>query len=108
MTSQKYFGATAKDFDRTAVGLAMFCSIPINLVERSLVQKRWEQLLVFAKVADFSWATAKALLLLKGGQGDLTPSDLDQCFATFSRMQQKTAATALQFYRMRERAERAT
>jgi uncharacterized protein (DUF2336 family) len=100
--------ATAKDFDRTAVGLAMFCSIPINLVERSLVQKRWEQLLVFAKAADFSWPTAKALLLLKGGQGDLTPSDLDQCFATFSRMQQKTAATALQFYRMRERAERAT
>jgi uncharacterized protein (DUF2336 family) len=97
--------AAAKDFDRTAVGLALLCSVPINLVERSLVQKRWEQLLVFAKAAGFSWPTAKALLLLKGSQGDLTTSDLDQCFATYSRMQQKTAATALQFYRMRERAE---
>jgi uncharacterized protein (DUF2336 family) len=96
--------ATAKDFDRTAVALALVLELPINLVERSLVQKRFEQLLVFAKAADFSWETAKALLLLKAGHGDLATSDLDQCFATFSRMQQKTATTALQFYRLRERA----
>lgn len=96
--------AAAKDFDRTAIALALVCKVPINVVERSLVQKRFEQLLVFAKAADFSWETAKALLLLKAARGDLATSDLDQCFATFSRMRQKTAVTALQFYRLRERA----
>jgi hypothetical protein len=60
--------------------------------------------LVFAKAAGFSWATAKALLLLKAGQGDLAQTELDQCFATFSRLQRKTATMALQFYRLRERA----
>ena len=98
--------AAAKNFDRTAVALALLLELPINLVERALVQKRFEQLLVFAKAAGFSWETARALLLLKAGRGDLAPSDLDQCFATFSRLQQKTATTALQFYRLRERAGR--
>jgi uncharacterized protein (DUF2336 family) len=98
--------AAAKDFDRTTIALALVARVPINVVERSLMQKRFEQLLVFAKAAGFSWETAKALLLLKAGRGDLATSDLDQCFATFSRMQQKTAVTALQFYRLRERAGR--
>jgi uncharacterized protein (DUF2336 family) len=96
--------ATAKDFDRTAVALALVLELPIKLVERSLVQKRFEQLLVFAKAAGFSWETAKALLLLKAGRGDFAHVELDQCFASFSRLQQNTAATALQFYRLRERA----
>jgi uncharacterized protein (DUF2336 family) len=96
--------AAARDFDRTAVALAMVLELSINLVERSLVQKQFEQLLVFAKAAGFSWATAKALLLLKAGQGDLAQTELDQCFATFSRLQRKTATMALQFYRLRERA----
>lgn len=96
--------AAAKDFDRTAVALALVLELPINLVERSLVQKRFEQLLVFAKAAGFSWETAKALLLLKAGQSDFAHAELDQCFATFSRLQQKTATTALEFYRLRERA----
>lgn len=66
--------AAAKDFDRTAIALALVCKVPINVVERSLVQKRFEQLLVFAKAADFSWETAKALLLLKAARGDLATS----------------------------------
>jgi uncharacterized protein (DUF2336 family) len=98
--------ATAKDFDRTAVALALVLELPINLLERSLVQKRFEQLLVFAKAAGFSWETAKALLLLKAAQSDLAQAELDLCFASFSRLQQKTATTALQFYRLRERAGR--
>jgi uncharacterized protein (DUF2336 family) len=96
--------AAAKNFDRTAVALALLLELPINVVERSLVQKRFEQLLVFAKAAGFSWETAKALLLLRAGQRDFAQGELDRCFATFSRLQQKTATTALQFYRLRERA----
>jgi uncharacterized protein (DUF2336 family) len=99
--------AARKDFDRTTVALSLVLEVPINIVERSLVQKRFEQLLVFAKAAGFSWETAKALLVLKAGQGDLATSELDQCFAAFSRMQQKTATMALQFYRLREQAGRA-
>jgi hypothetical protein len=72
------------------------CNLPLSLGELGLVQRRFEQLLVIAKAAGFSWETAKALLLLNvGAQGDFVQSDFDQCFPTFTRLQEKTACTAL-------------
>ncbi|MBV8925922.1 MAG: DUF2336 domain-containing protein [Bradyrhizobium sp.] len=99
--------ANSRDFDRTAVAVSLVCDLPINVVERSLVQKRYEQLLVFAKAAGFSWKTAKALLSLKMDRRDLDGEELDRCFATFTRLREKTAKTALQFYRLREKAAKA-
>ncbi|WP_024516152.1 DUF2336 domain-containing protein [Bradyrhizobium sp. Tv2a-2] len=98
--------ARAKDFDRTAVALACVCDVSIGVVERALVQKRVEQVIVLAKAARFSWDTAKALLLLKAAKADFASADLDQYCASFSRLQAKTANTALQFYRLRDRAGR--
>jgi uncharacterized protein (DUF2336 family) len=99
--------AVRKDFDRTAVALSILCELPINVVERSLVQKRFEQLMVFAKAAGFSWATAKALLLLKAHEEDFGKNELELHFATFARLREKTAKMAMQFYRLRERAVQA-
>jgi uncharacterized protein (DUF2336 family) len=98
--------AKAKDFDRTAVALSCICDVSIGVVERALVQKRVEQVIVLAKAAGFSWDTARALLLLKARSADFTPADLDQYCASFTRLQGKTANTALQFYRLRDRAGR--
>jgi hypothetical protein len=98
--------AKAKEFDRTAVALSRLCDVSISVVERALVQKRVEQVIVLAKAAGFSWETAKALLLLKAGKADFAPADLDQYCTSFTRLQAKTANTAMQFYRLRDRAGR--
>jgi uncharacterized protein (DUF2336 family) len=98
--------AKAKDFDRAAVALSRICDVSIGVVERALVQKRVEQVIVLAKAAGFCWETAKALLLLKAGSADFVPDDLDQCCTSFTRLQAKTANMALQFYRLRDRAGR--
>jgi hypothetical protein len=45
-------------------------------------------------------------LQLDGGAHAGSRQRLDQCFIQFSRLQPKTAQTALQFYRMREKASR--
>ena len=98
--------ARMKDFDRTAVALSCLCDISIGVVERALVQHRVEQVIVLAKAAGFSWETAKALLLLKARNANFAQADLDQYCASFTRLQAKTAKTALQFYRLRDRAGR--
>jgi len=98
--------ADARDFDRTAVALSLACDVPIGVVERALVQKRVEQLIVLAKAAGFSWDTAKALLRVKTGRVGFGQAEFDQCCASFTRLQEKTAKTALQFYRLRDRAGR--
>jgi hypothetical protein len=84
------------------------CDLPIGSVERAFVMKQTEQIIVLAKALDLSWVTTVALLLLQAGVNGSSRQQLDQCFTNFSRLQQKTAQTALQFYRMREKATRST
>lgn len=95
-------------FDKVAVALSLMCDLPIGLVERALVQNQTEQILVLAKAINLSWVTTVALLLLQAGVNGSFRQHLDQCFTNFSRLQPKTAQTALQFYRMREKASRST
>jgi uncharacterized protein (DUF2336 family) len=92
------------NFDRTVVALSLMCNLPVGLIERALVQREAEQLLVVAKAIDLSWETVKAILTLQAGRGGLAKDRLDQCFASFFRLQPKTARAALQFYRLREKA----
>jgi uncharacterized protein (DUF2336 family) len=91
-------------FDRIAVALSLMCNLPIALVERALVDRQAEQLLVFAKSIELSWATVKILLALQSGPGGIDDDQMEQLFKSYSRLQPKTARTALQFYRLRERA----
>lgn len=91
-------------FDKTAVALSLMCDLPIGLIERALVQNEPEQLLVIVKASDLSWETAKAIITLPAGRCGLAKHLLDQCFASFFRLQLKTARAALQFYRLREKA----
>jgi uncharacterized protein (DUF2336 family) len=91
-------------FDKVTMALSLMCSLPLGLVERAFVQSQTEQILVLAKAIDLSWVTTVALLLLQAGVNGSSRQQLDLCFASFSRLQPKTARTALQFYRMREQA----
>ena len=96
--------ASEGSFDKTAVALSLMCDLPIGLIERALVQNEPEQLMVFAKASDLSWETAKAIITLQAGRGGVAKQRLDECFASFFRLQPKTARAALQFYRLREKA----
>ncbi len=71
---------------------------------RVFVQQQSDQIIVLARALDLAWTTTVALLLLQAGAKGSSRQQLDLCFANFSRLQPKTAQTALQFYRMRERA----
>jgi uncharacterized protein (DUF2336 family) len=98
--------ASEGSFDKVTAALSLMCDLPIGLVERAFVQKQTEQILVLAKAIDLPWVTTVALLLLRAGVNGGSRQQLDQCFASFSRLKPKTAQTALQFYRMREKANR--
>jgi hypothetical protein len=78
--------------------------LPVRVIERSLAQHRFEQMLVFAKSIQLSWDTTKALLLLQATSHSLGNADLEQGFASYQRLQVKTAVSALLFYRLREQA----
>jgi uncharacterized protein (DUF2336 family) len=95
-------------FDKVAAALSLMCNLPIGVVEQALVHRQTDQILVLAKAIDLSWVTTVALLLLQAGINGTSRQQLDQCFTSFSRLQPKSAQTALQFYRMRAKANRPT
>jgi uncharacterized protein (DUF2336 family) len=96
------------NFDRVVAAMSLMCDLPIGLVERAFVQNQTEQILVLARAINISWVTTVALLLMHAGVNGSSRQQLDQCFTNFTRLQPKTAQTALQFYRMREKASQPT
>jgi uncharacterized protein (DUF2336 family) len=91
-------------FDKVVAELALMCDLPVGVVERALVQNQTEQIVVLARALELSWTTTMKLLLLHAGVNGSSRQQLDVTFANFFRLQPKTARTALQFHRMREKA----
>jgi uncharacterized protein (DUF2336 family) len=96
--------AQAGCFDETAVALSLLCDLPIGVVERALGEERPEQSLVLAKAIGLSCDTAKAILLLTSGAKGRSSQELERSLATYTRLHQKTAGKAIEFYRLRKRA----
>jgi hypothetical protein len=90
--------ADQKLFDLALIALALKCDLPIAIVEQALASKRVDQILVFAKGAELGWETARAILTM------LELGDINVHRDVFARLQAKTARTALQYYRLRNRA----
>jgi uncharacterized protein (DUF2336 family) len=86
-------------FDHVLIALALKCDLPIAVVERALASRRIDQVLVFARGAELSWDTAHTILAM------LKVADLAVQREVFNRLQAKTARTALQYYRLRNRAQ---
>ena len=96
--------ASAGRFDEATIALSIMTDLPIGVIERALVNHRTEQVLVLTKATGLTWDTAKAILLLQAGVKGSSTHELDQCCASFERLQRDTAEKAMRFYRLRERA----
>ena len=95
--------ANSEKFAETVLALAVMCDLPVDLVERALVDERSEQILVLAKAIGLTWKTTKAILLLQA-RTEKSTAELDGLLETFLRLKPETANKAVQFYRLRERS----
>jgi uncharacterized protein (DUF2336 family) len=96
--------AEAGKFDETAVTLSLMCAMPVGVIERVLVDDCADQIVMLAKSAGFSWNTTRAVLLLQASIKGTPLETIDQCLANFNKLKPETARTAIQFYKLRERA----
>ena len=87
LTEDKVFEfAHSLKFNETGVALSLLCSISIDIVERALVDKNREPILILAKALGFSWTTAMSLLFLGAPDYRITAGDLDQLKIDFFRL----------------------
>lgn len=90
------------NFGKITLALSLMLKLPIRVVELTMAQERFEQIILFAKALELSWETTLALMKFQARGHGISQAEMDQYFASFARMQVKTAKTALQFYRLRE------
>jgi uncharacterized protein (DUF2336 family) len=95
--------AHAQEFERTAIALAQLASVPLHVVERALLDKGDEMILILAKVAGCSWATTKELLVMYCGERNLRPDDLSRTCARYERLTETIACKIIRFYEARLR-----
>jgi uncharacterized protein (DUF2336 family) len=98
--------AKAQEFEKTAVALAKLGCLPLDLVERALLDEGEDMVLLLAKSAGCSWVTARELLQMYAARRRLQPDDLSRAFDRYERLSRETAQRVIKFYqrRMKRRA----
>jgi len=93
--------ARAQDFERTAIALSKFGRLPVNLVERALLDQGEDMILVLAKTAGCSWTTVKELMLMYIADRNLQHDDLVRVFERYKRLTTQTARNIIDFCQQR-------
>ncbi|HXZ22353.1 MAG TPA: DUF2336 domain-containing protein [Pseudolabrys sp.] len=97
--------AHAQEFEKTAVALARLGVLPLDLVERALLDQGEDMLLLLAKAAGCSWTTARELLLMYAANRGLQPDEITQAFERYKKLSRETARNIVSFHerRMKQR-----
>jgi uncharacterized protein (DUF2336 family) len=96
--------ARSHELDEVTIGLSLLCSLPGDVIERALLDKNREMLLILAKALDFSWATTMSLLFLGAKDHRIVAQDLNNLEREFGRLNIETSRSVLEFYQSRKNA----
>jgi hypothetical protein len=66
-----------------------------------MTQDKPETILILAKAAKLSWTTTQALLSFCIRQRRISPGEIEQCLASFERLNLATAQKIVEFYKIR-------
>ena len=96
--------ARSHKVEEATVGLSLLCSLPVDVVERALIDNNREMTLILAKALDFSWETTMSLLFLRAKDHRISERDLDDMKEEFARLNTQTSRSVLSFYQSRKNA----
>jgi Uncharacterized protein conserved in bacteria len=96
--------ARSHKLDEVTIGLSLLCALPSDVIERALLDKNREMLLVLTKALDFSWATTMALLFLGAKDHRITAQELRDLESEFGRLNVETSRSVLKLYQTRKNA----
>jgi uncharacterized protein (DUF2336 family) len=94
----------AHKVEEVTVGLSLLCSLPADVVERTLVHDNREMILILAKAIGFEWETTMSLLFLGAKNHRIPAGDLDNLREEFARLNTETSRGVLKLYQSRKYA----
>jgi uncharacterized protein (DUF2336 family) len=97
--------ARSHRLEEVTIGLSLLCTLPGDVIERAVLDKNREMLLIIAKALDFSWATTMALLFLGAKDHRITAKELKTLENEFGRLNIETSRSVLEFYQSRKNVD---
>jgi uncharacterized protein (DUF2336 family) len=98
--------ARTHKLEEVTIGLSLLCALPADVIERALLDKNRETLLILAKALNFSWATTMALLFLGAKDHRITAKELHDLEREFGRLNIETSRSVLEFYQSRKNIDK--
>ena len=97
--------ARAHRLEEVTIGLSLLCSLPGDVIERAVLDRNRETLLILAKALEFSWETTMSLLFLGAKEHRITAQELRELESELGRLNVETSRSVLEFYRSRKNAD---
>jgi uncharacterized protein (DUF2336 family) len=94
--------ARSHKIEEVTIGLSLLCSLPGDVIERALLDRNRETLLLLSKSLDFSWATTMALLFLGAKDHRITAQELRDLERDYGRINIETSRSVLKVYQSRK------
>ena len=94
--------ARSHRLEEVTIGLSLLCSLPGDVIERAVLDKNRETMLILCKTLGFSWDTTMALLFLGAKDHRITANDLRDLETEYSRLNIETSRSVLEFYQSRK------
>ena len=94
--------ARSHRLEEVTIGLSLLCALPSDVIERDVLDKNRETLLILVKALDFSWETTMALLFLGAKDHRITAQDLRDLESEYGRLNIETSRSVLAFYQSRK------
>jgi uncharacterized protein (DUF2336 family) len=93
--------ARAHRIERATVGLSLLCSLPVEMVERALIENGRQFTLILTKALGFSWETTMSLLFLHAKDHRISARNLDRLKEEFEGLDAGAARSVLELYKSR-------
>jgi len=97
--------ARSHRLEEVTIGLSLLCSLPSDVIERAVLDRNREMLLILCKALNFSWDTTMSLLFLGAKDHRITANDLRDLESEYGRLNIETSRSVLEFYQSRKNGE---
>ena len=94
--------AMAHKLEEVTIGLSLLCALPVDVIERALLDRNRQTPLILAKALGFSWNTTMALLFLGAKDHRITARDFSDMEREFNRLNVESSRSVLEFYQSRK------
>jgi uncharacterized protein (DUF2336 family) len=94
--------AMAHKLEEVTIGLSLLCALPVDVIERALLDRNRQTPLILAKALGFSWNTTMALLFLGAKDHRISARDFSDLEREFNRLNVESSRSVLEFYQSRK------